>query len=74
MLSCPAEFTHKESGVHYRIYAEDGKGGGERAWLSFDRPGDPEVRVSANSFITSAQDAAAAATCLKRTGSSSSLP
>jgi tetratricopeptide (TPR) repeat protein len=35
----PAEFTHKESGVHYRIYAENG-----RAWLSFDRPGDPEVR------------------------------
>jgi tetratricopeptide (TPR) repeat protein len=29
----PAEFTHKESGVHYRIYSEDGK-----AWLSFDRP------------------------------------
>jgi hypothetical protein len=35
----PAEFTHKESGVHYRIYAENG-----RAWLNFDRPGDPEVR------------------------------
>jgi predicted CXXCH cytochrome family protein len=34
-----AEFTHKNSGVHYRIYAENG-----RAWLSFDRPGDPEVR------------------------------
>ncbi len=30
----PAEFTHKESGVHYRIYSEAG-----RAWLSFDRPG-----------------------------------
>jgi hypothetical protein len=29
----PAEFTHKESGVHYRIYGEAG-----RAWLSFDRP------------------------------------
>ena len=28
----PAEFTHKESGVHYRIYSEDG-----RAWLSYDR-------------------------------------
>src|ERR1022692_1667555 len=40
----PAEFTHKESGVHYRIYAENGRAGGERAWLSFDRPGDPEVR------------------------------
>ncbi len=35
----PAEFTHKDSGIHYRIYAESG-----RAWLSFDRPGDPEVR------------------------------
>ncbi len=35
----PAEFTHKESGVHYRIYSES-----DRAWLSFDRPGDPEVR------------------------------
>ncbi|MGA9391652.1 MAG: tetratricopeptide repeat protein [Candidatus Sulfotelmatobacter sp.] len=34
----PAEFTHKESGVHYRIFAEGG-----RAWLSFDRPGDSEV-------------------------------
>ena len=37
----PAEFTHKESGVHYRIYAEGGTARGERAWLSFDRPGDP---------------------------------
>ena len=35
----PADFTHKESGVHYRIYAEGG-----RAWLSFDRPGGPEVQ------------------------------
>jgi tetratricopeptide (TPR) repeat protein len=35
----PAEFTHKESGVHYRIYAERGRG-----WLSFDRPGDPKVQ------------------------------
>jgi tetratricopeptide (TPR) repeat protein len=35
----PAEFTHKESGVHYRIYADSG-----RAWLSFDRPGDPKVQ------------------------------
>ena len=35
----PADFTHKASGVHYRIYAENG-----RAWLSFDRPGDPELR------------------------------
>ncbi|MGA9511292.1 MAG: tetratricopeptide repeat protein [Candidatus Sulfotelmatobacter sp.] len=35
----PAEFTHKESGIRYRIYGENG-----RAWLSFDRPGDPQVR------------------------------
>jgi tetratricopeptide (TPR) repeat protein len=35
----PAEFTHKDSGVHYRIYSENG-----RAWLSFDRPGDPAVQ------------------------------
>jgi Tfp pilus assembly protein PilF len=35
----PAEFTHKESGVHYRIYNEDG-----HAWLSFERSGDPQVR------------------------------
>ncbi|MGA7376100.1 MAG: tetratricopeptide repeat protein [Candidatus Sulfotelmatobacter sp.] len=35
----PAEFTHKESGIHYRIYGENG-----RAWLSFDRPGDPAVQ------------------------------
>jgi hypothetical protein len=40
----PAEFTHRESGVHYRIYSEDG-----RAWLSFERPvpgqkDDSEVR------------------------------
>ena len=39
----PAEFTHKESGVRYRIYSEDG-----RAWLSYERlnpehPGDPQV-------------------------------
>jgi len=35
----PAEFTHKPSGVHYRIYNEAG-----HAWLSFERPGDPSVR------------------------------
>lgn len=35
----PADFTHKESGVHYRIYSEGG-----HAWLSFDRPGDPDVQ------------------------------
>src|SRR5579863_24287 len=34
----PAEFDHKRSGVHYRIYRE-----GERAWLSYDRPGDPSL-------------------------------
>ena len=28
------DFTHRESGVHFRIYAESG-----RAWLSFDRQG-----------------------------------
>lgn len=38
-----AEFIHKESGVHYRIYSESEGAGGERAWLSFDRPGDPEL-------------------------------
>ena len=32
----PAEFAHKPSGVDYRIYAEGG-----RAWLSFERTGDP---------------------------------
>jgi hypothetical protein len=35
----PAEFAHKPSGVHYRIYTEEGQ-----AWLSFERPGDPSVR------------------------------
>jgi predicted CXXCH cytochrome family protein len=39
LTPAPAQFTHKASGVHYRIYGEAG-----RAWLSFDRPGDPEVR------------------------------
>lgn len=34
-----ADFTHQPSGVHYKIYAENG-----RVWLSFDRPGDPEMR------------------------------
>lgn len=33
-----ADFTHKPSGVHFRVYAEAG-----RAWLSFERPGDPSV-------------------------------
>jgi hypothetical protein len=35
----PAEFAHRPSGVHYRIYTEGG-----RAWLSFERTGDPSVR------------------------------
>jgi len=35
----PAEFVHRPSGVHYRIYTEGG-----RAWLSFERTGDPSVR------------------------------
>jgi tetratricopeptide (TPR) repeat protein len=34
----PADFVHGKSGVHYRIYTEGG-----RAWLSFERPGDPAV-------------------------------
>jgi hypothetical protein len=34
----PADFVHLKSGVHYRIYAE-----GEKAWLSFQRPGDALV-------------------------------
>jgi tetratricopeptide (TPR) repeat protein len=33
------DFLHKRSGVHYRIYSEDGK-----LWLSFERPGDPSLR------------------------------
>jgi hypothetical protein len=35
----PGEFTHKPSGVHFRVYSEDGK-----AWMSYERPGDPVVR------------------------------
>jgi Tfp pilus assembly protein PilF len=35
----PADFVHQKSGVHYRIYADDGK-----VWLSFERPNDAEVR------------------------------
>jgi len=35
----PADFVHKKSGVHYRIYADEGK-----VWLSFERPNDPGVR------------------------------
>ena len=33
-----SDFLHKTSGVNYRVYSEDGK-----VWLSFDRPGDPQV-------------------------------
>lgn len=35
----PGSFTHQRSGVKYEIYSSDG-----RAWLSFNRPGDPMVR------------------------------
>ena len=35
----PADFVHSSSGVHYRIYSEAG-----RVWLTFESPGDPEVR------------------------------
>jgi tetratricopeptide (TPR) repeat protein len=35
----PADFVHQKSGVHFRIYPEDGK-----VWLSFERPNDPSVR------------------------------
>jgi tetratricopeptide (TPR) repeat protein len=34
-----ADFMHQRSGVHYRIYADDGK-----VWLSYERANDPEVR------------------------------
>ena len=33
------DFTHKPSGVHFRVYSEDSK-----AWMSYDRPGDDIVR------------------------------
>jgi tetratricopeptide (TPR) repeat protein len=32
------EFTHKPSGVHYKVSVKDGK-----AWMEFGRPDDPEV-------------------------------
>ena len=35
----PGEFHHAKSGVVYRIYRE-----GDKAWLSFERPGDSSVR------------------------------
>jgi len=34
----PADFTHRRSGVHYRIYSDSG-----HAWLSFDRDGSNPV-------------------------------
>jgi predicted CXXCH cytochrome family protein len=33
------EFTHKPSGVHYSVYRD-----GDKIWLKFERPGDPQVR------------------------------
>jgi hypothetical protein len=35
----PGEFNHQKSGVTYRVYADSGK-----AWMAFERPGDPSVR------------------------------
>ena len=35
----PADFVHQKSGVHYRIYSDQGK-----VWLSFERPNDATVR------------------------------
>ena len=35
----PADFVHQKSGVHFRIYADEGK-----VWLGFERPNDPAVR------------------------------
>jgi tetratricopeptide (TPR) repeat protein len=35
----PADFVHQKSGVHYRIYSDQGK-----VWLGFERPNDPTVR------------------------------
>jgi hypothetical protein len=66
----PAEFTHKDSGVHYRIYTEKG-----RAWLSFDRPGDPEVRGTRELLYyigSGRRGLTASPTCLRPTGFSSS--
>ncbi|HEX3738902.1 MAG TPA: tetratricopeptide repeat protein [Terriglobales bacterium] len=36
----PADFTHRQSGVHYRIYEDAG-----RAWLSFDRDGKDPIHA-----------------------------
>lgn len=35
----PADFTHKLSGVHYRVYSEGG-----HTWLSFDRDGKDPIQ------------------------------
>ena len=35
----PADFPHAASGVHYRVFAQDG-----RVWLSYDRPNAPPGR------------------------------
>lgn len=35
----PADFVHQKSGLHYRIYSEQGK-----VWLGFERLKDPTVR------------------------------
>jgi tetratricopeptide (TPR) repeat protein len=35
----PADFVHQKSGVHFRIFSDEGK-----VWLSFERPNDPAVR------------------------------
>ena len=35
----PADFVHRKSGVHFRIYADEGK-----VWLGFERAKHPEVR------------------------------
>ena len=65
----PAEFTHKESGVHYRIYSEKGS-----AWLSFDRPGDPAVQGKRELLYLLARAVVGEATCLIRMDFSSNLP
>jgi hypothetical protein len=46
----PGEFTHADSGVHYRLFLRDG-----RAWLSFDRPGTLKGEQELSYFIGSGQ-------------------
>ncbi len=36
----PGEFTHKPSGVHYRVELRDGQ-----VWLKYDRAGSPEFAL-----------------------------